>query len=94
MIFLRKITIFPIGIKNSLTAMGGNWTVQTHSFYNDSDCFTIHIEVQRGIDFWYTSRFSTERTELCKRKRVFWNSSNQGIRRRIIFMVIEGNGIC
>ena len=45
---------------------GGNWAVQTHSFYNDSGCFTIYIEVQRGMDFWYASRFSTERDRLCE----------------------------
>ena len=46
---------------------GGNWIVQTHSFFNDSGCFTIYIESQRGMDFWYAPRFSTERTELCER---------------------------
>lgn len=46
---------------------GGSWTVQTHSFYNDSGCFTIYIEIQRGMEFWYASRFSTEREELCER---------------------------
>ena len=24
----------------------GKWTVHTHSFYNDSGCFTIYIEIQ------------------------------------------------
>ena len=46
----------------------GNWIVQTHSFYNDSGCFTIYVEIQRGIEFWYASRFSTERKELCERE--------------------------
>lgn len=45
---------------------GGNWIVQTHSFYNDSGCFTIYIEVQRGISFWYSSYFSKEREKLCE----------------------------
>lgn len=44
---------------------GGNWVVHTHSFYNDSGCFTIYIEFQRGIDFWYAPQFSTERKVLC-----------------------------
>ena len=47
---------------------GGSWIVQTHSFYNESGCFTIYVEVQRGIEFWYASRFSTERKELCERQ--------------------------
>ena len=47
---------------------GGNWTVQTHSFYNASGCFTIYVEVQRGINFWYAPRFSTERKALCERE--------------------------
>ena len=47
---------------------GSSWIVQTHSFYNDSGCFTIHIEIQRGMDFWYASRFSTERKELCEKE--------------------------
>ena len=46
---------------------GLGWTVQTHSFYNDSGCFTIYIEIQRGMEFWYASRFSTECNELCER---------------------------
>lgn len=46
---------------------GGYWTVQTHSFYNDSGCFTIYIEVQRGMEFWYSSQFSIERNELCEK---------------------------
>lgn len=46
---------------------GKDWTVQTHSFYNSSGCFTIYIEVQRGMEFWCSSRFSTEREELCER---------------------------
>ena len=51
-----------------INCYGGNWTVQTHSFYNDSGCFTIYIEIQRGVAFWYASRFSTERKELCERE--------------------------
>lgn len=47
---------------------GGNWIVQTHSFYNDSGCFTIYIEIQRGMEFWYASRFSTKREDLCERE--------------------------
>ena len=51
-----------------LNCYGGNWTVQTFSFYNDSGCFTIHNEIQRGMDFWYATRFSTERKELCEKE--------------------------
>ena len=47
---------------------GGSWTVQTHSFYNDSGCFSIYIEIQRGMYFWYASQFSTEREGLCERE--------------------------
>ena len=46
---------------------GGGWTVQTHSFYNNSGCFTIYIEIQRGMEFWCSSRYSTKRKELCER---------------------------
>ena len=46
----------------------GKWTVHTHSFYNDSGCFTIYIEIQRGMDFWYASHYSTGRKELCERE--------------------------
>ena len=38
------------------------------SFYNDSGCFTIYIEIQRGMVFWYFSRFSTGREELCEKE--------------------------
>ena len=46
---------------------GGNWTVQTHSFYNDMGCFTIQIVIQRELNFWCASRFSTEHEKLCER---------------------------
>ena len=46
---------------------GGNWMVLTHSFYNDSGCFTIYIEVQRGMEFFCSSQFSTKRELLCER---------------------------
>ena len=46
---------------------GGNWIVHTHSFYNDSGCFTIYNEIQRGIDFCYASKFSTKCEDLCER---------------------------
>ena len=51
-----------------INCYGSSWTVQTHSFYNYSGCFTIYIEVQRGMNFWYASSFSTERKELCERE--------------------------
>ena len=46
---------------------GNRCTVHTHSYFNDTGCFTIYIEIQRGMEFWYASRFSTERKELCER---------------------------
>ncbi|MBQ3215078.1 MAG: hypothetical protein IJB11_03060 [Oscillospiraceae bacterium] len=46
---------------------GGNWTVNTHSFYNESGCFTIYSLVQHGgeLDFYYAPVFSTNLEELC-----------------------------
>ena len=40
--------------------------VDTHSFFNESGCFTIQIIFQREINFWYSSQFSTEMEELCE----------------------------
>lgn len=45
---------------------GGNWRVYTHSLYNNSGCFTIHVLPQRGeCDCYYAEKFSTDRKELC-----------------------------
>ena len=64
--FLKKDYNLSYRYQKFINCYGGNWTVQTHSFYNDSGCFTIYIEIQRGMTFWYASRFSTEREELCE----------------------------
>ena len=41
---------------------GGGWTVYTHSYYNDSGCFTVHSMPQRGeLDFYFAKKFSCER---------------------------------
>jgi hypothetical protein len=46
---------------------GGNWQVFTHSYYNDSGCFTIHNLPQRGeLDFYYAKEFSKVRENLCE----------------------------
>ncbi|MBE6601039.1 MAG: hypothetical protein E7637_00830 [Ruminococcaceae bacterium] len=66
--FLRKDFNLSYRYQEFANCYGGNWIVQTHSFYNDSGCFTIYIEIQRGIDFWYSSRFSTVREELCEKE--------------------------
>ena len=66
--FLKKDYKLSYRYQEFINCYGGSWTVQTHSFYNDSGCFTIHIEIQRGMDFWYASRFSTERKELCEKE--------------------------
>lgn len=66
--FLKKDYNLCYRYQEFVRCYGGNWTVQTHSFYNDSGCFTIYIEIQRGMDFWYAPRFSTERKELCERE--------------------------
>lgn len=65
--FLKKDYNLSYRYQEFINCYGGNWTVQTHSFYNDSGCFTIYIEVQRGMSFWYASRFSTKREALCER---------------------------
>ena len=65
--FLMKDYNLSYRYQEFINCYGGGWTVQTHSFYNDSGCFTIYIEIQRGMDFWYASQFSTERKELCER---------------------------
>ena len=47
---------------------GGNWIVQTYSFYNDSGCFTICFIPQKNeLDFYYASQFSNERKDLCEK---------------------------
>ena len=47
---------------------GGNWTIETYSFFNKSGCFTIQILPQRGdLDFYYSHNFSTKREELCEK---------------------------
>lgn len=46
---------------------GGNCSVETHSFYNDTGCFTIHSVPVRGeLDFYYATLFSTTRENLCE----------------------------
>ena len=46
----------------------GNWVVQTHSFYNDNGCFTIHYLCQKNeLNFYYASQFSSNLEELCER---------------------------
>lgn len=46
---------------------GGNWRVYTHSYYNQSGCFTIHTLPQRGeLDFYYAKEFSTVLENLCE----------------------------
>ncbi len=47
---------------------GGHWEVETYSYYNESGCFTIYFEVQRGMDFWYASQFSSDYRKLCERE--------------------------
>ena len=47
---------------------GRNLVVETFSFYNNSGCFTIYFEVQRGgMDFYCASKFSKEHKELCEK---------------------------
>ena len=45
----------------------GCWSVRTHSFYNDSGCFTIEFVIQREMNFCCSSQFSTVHKELCER---------------------------
>ena len=66
--FLKKDYNLSYRYQEFVNCYGGGWTVQTHSFYNDSGCFTIRIEIQRGMDFWYASRFNTERKALCEKE--------------------------
>lgn len=66
--FLMKDYNLSYKYQEFFNCYGGNWTVKTHSFYNDNGCFTIYIEVQRGMDFWYASKFSTEREALCEKQ--------------------------
>lgn len=66
--FLKKDYNLSYKYQEFINCYGGNWIVQTHSFYNDSGCFTIYIEIQRGMDFYYASRFSTERKALCEKR--------------------------
>ncbi len=64
---------------------GGYWWAYTHSYYNESGCFTIHVLPQRGeIDFFFAERFSTVREELCKNEineqsigQSIWNTAKK-----------------
>lgn len=48
---------------------GGNWVVSTHSYYNETGCFTIHLLHQRNeLDFYYSKEFGATREALCERK--------------------------
>ena len=48
---------------------GGHWWVCTHSYYNESGCFTIHNLPQRGeLDFYYAKEFSNIRKDLCEQR--------------------------
>lgn len=43
----------------------GNWSVDMHSYYNDSGCFSIYNLAQRGeMDFYYAKKFSANIAEL------------------------------
>lgn len=64
---------------------GGNWWVYTHSYYNESGCFTIHNLPQRGeLDFYYAKEFSNVRKNLCEHQinissieKEIWNKHNK-----------------
>ena len=44
---------------------GGNWYVDTYSFYNESGCFTIYELSERGEwAFYYTKKYSKKMEEL------------------------------
>ena len=44
---------------------GGNWYVDTYSFYNESGCFTIYELSERGEwDFYYAEKYSKSMDEL------------------------------
>ena len=43
------------------------WKTETHSFYNESGCFTIHRMDARGeLEFYHSKEFSKDRQELYK----------------------------
>ena len=45
---------------------GGHWFVYSHSYYNESGCFTIQVIPQRGeYDFYFTKEFSPTNEPLC-----------------------------
>ena len=43
--FLKKNYNLSYEYQEFTNCYGGGLTVQTHSFYNDSGCFTIYIEI-------------------------------------------------
>ena len=48
---------------------GGSWVVSTHSYYNETGCFTIHLLHQRDeIDFYYSKKIGHTREILCEQK--------------------------
>ena len=46
---------------------GGNWIVQTYSFYNDTGCMTIYFLPQRNeLDFYRSAKYSNKLNDLCE----------------------------
>ncbi|MCR4726870.1 MAG: DUF4275 family protein [Clostridia bacterium] len=44
----------------------GHWFVYSHSYYNESGCFTIQVIPQRGeYDFYFTKKFLQTKEPLC-----------------------------
>ncbi len=53
------------GFQKFTNCYQGNWTVETHSFYNNSGCFTIYELSQRDdLSFYTAPHFSTVLEEL------------------------------
>ena len=48
---------------------GGNWTIATHSYYNQTGCFTIQFLYQRSeLGFYYSKAYSSKLKCLCEKR--------------------------
>ena len=67
--FLVKDYGFTYSFQKLNNCFGGNWYVETYSFYNDSGCFTIRQLCQRGEwDYFFARKYCKKNLEeLCSR---------------------------
>lgn len=68
MVFLIKDYGLAYRYQKFENGYNANWIIETHSFYNDSGCFTMRRLAQRDEwDFYYAARFATGHEALCEK---------------------------